>query len=119
MRFKYYRYATTDGGIPKKGFVRYEDDVAVFDRMLSEAEIRKHGLEDLNAPVKKITRLRVSSGLKQSDLAEMTGIGVRTIREYEKNGTNGAPFRNVVKLAKALHCNVMDLAEYNEKGELE
>lgn len=127
-RFKYYRYARkVDNGLPKRGFIRFEEygvpkeyhSIAVFERMLSETEIKKFGLIDLNEPVKKLTRIRLSAGLRQSDLSEMTGISVRTIHGYEYNGMNGAPFRNVILIAKALHCNVMDLAEYNEKGELE
>ena len=127
-RFKYYRYARkVDKGLPKRGFIRFEEygvpkeyhSIAVFERMLSEAEIKKFGLIDLNDPVKKLTRIRLSAGMRQADLAEMTGISIRTIHGYEMKGMNGAPFRNVILIAKALHCNVMDLAEYNEKGELE
>lgn len=127
-RFKYYRYARrADNGLPKKGFIRFEEygvpdeyhSIAVFERMLSEAEMKRFGLIDLNEPVKKLTRIRVSACMKQSELSEITGISTRTIQGYELNGMNGASFRNVILIAKALRCNVMDLAEYNEKGELE
>ena len=127
-RFKYYRYARkTETPLPRKGFIRFEEygvpkeyhSIAVYERMLSEAEVSKHDLVDLNEPVKRLTRIRLSAGMKQADLSKATGISIRTIHGYEYNGMNGAPLRNVIKIAKVLKCKADDLAEYNEEGELE
>ena len=55
-RAKDYRYKITDADekLPKKGLVKVEDGVAVYDRLLKTRELAKYKLIDLNTQVKKI-----------------------------------------------------------------
>ena len=67
---------------------------------------------------KRFTNLkiyRLNADLSQSELAEITGIPVRTIQQYEQNQKNicAAKAETVIKLAKALSCSVEDLMEIN------
>ena len=63
-RAKDYRYKITDADekLPKKGLVKVEDGVAVYDRLLKTREITKYKLIDLNTQVKKITKHREPRG---------------------------------------------------------
>ena len=59
----------------------------------------------------KIRRQR--NGLSQRELAEATGISIRTIQQYEQRqkNTNKAQAESLVVLAQVLYCNVEDLIE--------
>ena len=50
---------------------------------------------------------RTEAGLSQSELAQITGVPVRTIQQYEQNkkNINAAKAETVIKLAKALNCS--------------
>ena len=64
----------------------------------------------------KLKEKREAAGISQSALAELTGISVRVIQNYEQ-GTrplNGARAITVYKIAKALKCNVEDLIDTDE-----
>ncbi len=56
-------------------------------------------------------RLRKYAGLSQKELADKTGIPVRTIQQYEQGQKVLAHARAdvVVRLSKALYCNIEDL----------
>ena len=56
---------------------------------------------------------RKRAGLSQRELAEQTGISVRTIQQYEQRqkSINKAQGEYLALLAKALCCNVEDLIE--------
>ncbi len=56
-------------------------------------------------------RLRKYAGLSQKELADKAGIPVRTIQQYEQGQKNLAHARAdvVVRLSKALYCNVEDI----------
>lgn len=106
-RNKYYKYRTTDPGIglPKKGFIYMEErdpTVAIFDRLLKVREINKYKLIDLNTDVKKLTKYRASIGMKQADLAEQSGVSIKTIQAWEFYGINGGAVSKVVKVADVL-----------------
>ena len=60
---------------------------------------------------KTLKRLRKYAGLSQKELAEKTGIPVRTIQQYEQGQKILAHARTdvVVRLSRALYCNIEDL----------
>jgi len=60
-----------------------------------------------------LKRIRLSRNLTQRELAEQTGIPIRTIQQYEQRqkDINGARAEYVVLLSRALYCNVSDLLE--------
>lgn len=60
-----------------------------------------------------LKRRRQTLGYSQSELAEITGISVRTIQQYEQRqkNINKAQAEYLIVLAKALCCNVEDLIE--------
>lgn len=74
----------------------------------------------------KITRkndglkaLRDGRGLSQQKLAEMTGLSVRVLQNYEQGvrDLNGAKLVTLLKLCNALGCNLFDLVTDEETRE--
>lgn len=64
--------------------------------------------------------IREARGLLQEQLAEKSGVKVRSIRAYEQ-GTldiNGAKLNTLLKLAKCLDCKVLDLLTDKETKDL-
>lgn len=59
----------------------------------------------------RLKRLRVYAGLSQKELAENSGIPLRTIQQYEQGQKDLSHARadSVVRLARALYCEVEDL----------
>lgn len=116
-REKFYRYEmkNPNGKLPR-GFIRMEDNsnVAVFSRLLRDRDVEKYNLVDLN-DFHNLTKIRVSKGIKQADLAEMSGVSVRTIQGWELNGMNKAYLAAAVKVADALHVNIKELIEPEEE----
>lgn len=64
-------------------------------------------------PETKLKRLRQRAGFSQSELAEASGVPVRTIQQYEQRqkSINKAQAEYLMMLARALHCNAEDLIE--------
>ena len=60
-----------------------------------------------------LARLRTYANLSQSMLAEKSGINIRIIQSYEQGmrDINKAQFSTIVKLAKALNCDPIELLE--------
>lgn len=65
-------------------------------------------------PDTNLKLLRKCVGLSQRELAQYSGIPLRTIQQYEQRqkNINKAQAEYLVKLAKVLYCNVEDLIEY-------
>lgn len=63
--------------------------------------------------VSALKRFRAYAMLSQGELAERTGIPVRTIQQYEQRqkNINNAKAETIFRLAKALYCNPDDLFE--------
>lgn len=63
--------------------------------------------------VKKLKEMRQSRGLSQSQLAEKTGINVRTIQHYEQGSKNfdHARIDTILKICLALNCKLEDVIE--------
>ena len=84
----------------------HEMDISQFcDKMLEIYEKRKDGTN--------LKLFRLAAGLSQSELAEISGIPLRSIQQYEQNqkNINAAKAETVVKLAKALNTSVEKLME--------
>lgn len=63
---------------------------------------------------KSLKELRKAAGLTQKQLAEATGLKLRSIQDYE-NGKQGLKYAGPVArhlLAKALHCSIDDFEDY-------
>ena len=65
---------------------------------------------------KKLKEMRQSKGLSQSQLAEKTGINVRTIQHYEQGSKNfdHARIDTILKTCIALNCKLEDIIENPE-----
>lgn len=65
-----------------------------------------------------IKRLRESSGLSQSQLAEKAGISKRTLQEYEqgRKSANGMALETAIRLADALGCDTKELLDERRKA---
>lgn len=64
-------------------------------------------------PETRLKQIRQRAGLSQSELAEQSGVPLRTIQQYEQRqkSINKAQAEYLVLLAKALNCNAEDLIE--------
>lgn len=84
----------------------HEMDIRQFvDKM---NELYKHANQET-----KLKLIRKNAGLSQSELAELSGVPLRTIQQYEqrKKNINNAKVIYLIMIAKALVCNVDDLIE--------
>lgn len=83
---------------------------------LHEADISK-SFEVLDAHFKrnesKLKIIRKKCSMTQAELADESGVSLNTIRAYERKSKdlNKAQFDIIMKLAKALKCEVSDLTE--------
>ncbi len=61
----------------------------------------------------RLKTLRLQSGMSQSRLAEVSGIPLRTIQQYEQRqkNINKAQFEYLIRFASALNCDPADLYE--------
>jgi DNA-binding XRE family transcriptional regulator len=64
----------------------------------------------------KIRAIRLRKGLRQEDLAEMTGLQTGTISRIE-TGYHNAQLATVSKIAKALGVDVDDIVDWHEEPE--
>lgn len=65
----------------------------------------------------KLQTIRKSKGLSQSQLANASGVNLRTLQDYEQGSKdiNKVAGITLYKLAQALECNVEDLLEKEPK----
>lgn len=87
--------------------VYHEMDIMQFvDRM---NELYRQANPDTN-----LKRIRMERGFSQSELAELSEIPLRTIQQYEQRqkNINKAQVAYLIKLSRALYCNIEDLIEY-------
>ena len=94
------------------------DSIADMYPKYHEMDIRQFAdrLDEMRESAKKessLKRLRVYAGLSQSELANMTGISVRTIQAYEQmqKNINNASIDYVCRISKALNCDIEMLME--------
>lgn len=67
----------------------------------------------LQNSITNLKTLRLKAGLSQSQLAEQSGVPVRTIQQYEQRqkNINKAQVEYLVRLSQALYCKISDLIE--------
>ena len=88
----------------------HEMDISQFyDHMIELYKSRK--------TVSNLQCLRLKAGISQMELAEMTEIPVRTIQQYEQKqkNINAARSEYIIKIAKVLNCDTIDLLELSEQ----
>jgi DNA-binding XRE family transcriptional regulator len=98
--------------------ITFEDLLKLY--ILHEADISKFysvvdSLCEQRKPEKtKLGFYRKQNDLSQSELAEKSGVSLRSIQMYEQGNKdiNKASVESVLKLARALNCKVEDLLEY-------
>lgn len=58
-----------------------------------------------------LSKIRREKGLLQKELADLSGVELRTIQSYEQGirDINGSELTNILRLASALGCAVSDL----------
>lgn len=66
-----------------------------------------------SSPETNLQRIRKSANVTQAELAEMSGVSVRTLQDYEqrKKNINKAQAETLLQLAQCLCCNISDLME--------
>lgn len=71
--------------------------------------------EEIKSYKSRLKRIRVSSGLTQTELAHLSGINVKSIASYEQNPNkiNKASVETIYNIADSLGCNIEDLIEKN------
>lgn len=59
----------------------------------------------------KIKEIRTSRGLSQSKLAELSGVNLRTLQQYEAGSRdiNGVKLSSLLDLCLALDCDLTDI----------
>lgn len=77
---------------------------------------KMNSLYKLAKPETNLKFLRQNAGLSQRELAELSGVPVRTIQQYEQRqkSINKAQAEYLMALAKVLCCEMEDLMEYIE-----
>ena len=68
----------------------------------------------------KLKEKRIEAGLSQSQLAEKTGLNVRTIQHYEQGSKvfDHARIDTILKVCVVLNCKLEDIIENHEYVEL-
>lgn len=69
--------------------------------------------DTINECESRMKKMRLSAGLKQKEVAALTGINTKTICQYEMDPAkiNKASIESVSKIADALGCEIMDIIE--------
>lgn len=116
----YYQWETSMSFAEIVQYVSIKDIIALYVPY-HEMDIRQF-VDKMNAmyraakPETNLKILRQKAGLSQRELAELSGIPVRTIQQYEqqRKNINKAQAEYLVMLAKVLCCEVGDLIEKTE-----
>lgn len=69
--------------------------------------------EEINSYKSNLKKIRVSSGLTQNELSELSGINIKSIASYEQypERINHASVESIFILSDCLNCNIEDLIE--------
>lgn len=93
--------------------MRYHN-ILLYNRKLTEDEIRDYELDDLNEVQRSnLHRIRVDRGLTVRELAKLVDMSPRQMEYYDQyvGKLNRAACENVIKIAKVLKCKVTDLMD--------
>lgn len=90
----------------------HEMDISQFCDHLLELYEKRKGSSNLK-------RMRIRTGLSQSELADIAGVPVKTLQKWEsrEKNINAARAETVLALAKALYCHPADLLEVSVSNE--
>ena len=68
----------------------------------------------------KLQEKRTAAGLTRQQLSETSGVNIRMIERYEQGerDINGAKIKTLLRLCKALGCNLEDIVDDEETIEL-
>ena len=113
----YYQWETAMPFVEILEYIPLDDIIRMYSPY-HEMDIR-HFCDRMNElyraanPETKLKQLRQRAGLSQSELAEASGVPVRTIQQYEQRqkSINKAQAEYLMMLARALHCNAEVLIE--------
>ena len=116
----YYQWETSMSFAEIVRYVPIKDIIALYSPY-HEMDIRQF-VDKVNAmykaakPETNLKLLRQKAGLSQRELAEMSGVPMRTIQQYEQRqkNINKAKAEYLVMVAKVLCCPVDDLIEKTE-----
>ena len=116
----YYQWETSMSFAEIVRYVPIKDIIALYSPY-HEMDIRQF-VDKVNAmykaakPETNLKLLRQKAGLSQRELAEMSGVPMRTIQQYEQRQKNitKAKAEYLVMVAKVLCCTVDDLIEKTE-----
>lgn len=61
------------------------------------------------APMIRVRERRTAAGISQRELAEMSGVGVKTIRRIEADASYATTVHNAARIAQALGTTIDDL----------
>ena len=114
----YYQWETSMSFAEIVQYVPIKDIIALYSPY-HEMDIRQF-VDKMNAlyraakPETNLKLLRKNSGLSQRELAEQSGVPLRTIQQYEqrRKDINKAQAEYLVMFAKVLCCKVEDLIEH-------
>lgn len=114
----YYQWETSMSFAEIVQYVPIKDIIALYSPY-HEMDIRQF-VDKMNAlykaakPETNLKLLRKISGLSQRELAEQSGVPLRTIQQYEqrRKDINKAQAEYLVMFAKVLYCRVEDLIEH-------
>lgn len=69
--------------------------------------------KEINSYKSKLKRIRVSVGMTQNELADISGINIKSIASYEQNPEkiNNASVKSLYILANCLGCEIEDILE--------
>lgn len=69
--------------------------------------------DEINSYKSRLKKIRVSRGMTQLDLANLTGIGIKSIASYEQHPEriNKASIEKLIKMSDSLNCTIDDIVE--------
>ena len=114
----YYQWYTNKSFRRILEFVKYDEFIRLYDT-LHEADITKF-VDTINDIISKrnndtnLKRIRISYGVSQKKLSEMSGVSLRSIQMYEQRNKdiNKANSITLYALSKVLGCSMEDLLEF-------
>lgn len=121
----YYQWETSMSFAEIVWYVPVKDILSLYSPY-HEMDIRQF-IDKVNAmyraakPETNLKLLRQKVGLSQRELADLSGVPVRTIQQYEQRqkNINKAQAEALLRLSKALYCDVDALMEKREAGLVE
>lgn len=113
----YYQWETAMSFPDILGYISLDDIICMYSPY-HEMDIRQfcdrmNEIYRVANPETKLKKIRQRAGLSQRELAEQSGVPVRTLQQYEQRqkSINKAQAEYLMMLANALKCKVEDLIE--------